>query len=415
MNKQTLINTLWMFVEKIVLVAGFFLIGAWLARYLGPGLTGQLTYLIAVYQVVQVIAKWGSESTLFRRVSKNPRSGSRCLQATGHSRVVILLLLACPIEIYFYCAKDETFFILSAAVAASALFSTLDVYAVYYNARLMSKYNTVINSYGLITTLALRTAVVTLMLKPLWLVLPIVVNSALPCLLRRRKYLRNHAVTLAEGDIKHYRRYFLHSGKHLVFSSLSIALYTQSQNFFIYHYAGSVQLGIYAVATVLATGTGALINPFITSCYASIYAETDSGRAKKRVGALLRWVTVLAATLNIMVIIASGFLIPKLYGAEFTLAREPLMILSIAATLSFMGSVTYRYIMHHSGFYYLSIKTVFSLVFSIAITGYLVKEYGITGAAWAAVTTELVSLTVLNYFFKQRAVLKMHLFTLRGR
>lgn len=415
MNKKTLINTLWMFIEKVVLIGGFFLISAYIAKYLGPALMGQLTYLIAVYQVVQVIAKWGSDNTLFRRISKKPASGSRCLQATGGSRAIMLLLLACPIEIYVYCTQEETVFILSTAVAASSLFSTVDVYAVYYNARLMSKYNTVINSYGLIVTLLLRSAVVMLMLKSVWLVFPIIMNTAVPFLLRRNKYYKNHAVTLPDVHKKHYRRYFLHSSKHLVFSSLSIALYTQSQNFFIYHYAGSAQLGVYAIAVTLATGIGALINPFITSCYASIYAETNSECVNKRVSVLLRWVVILAITVNVIVISTSGFFIPRLYGAEFLLAREILIILSIAATLSFMGSVTYRYIIHHAGLYYLSIKTVFSLAFSIAITGYLVKHNGIIGAAWAAVMTELMSLTVLNYFFKHRTVLKMHLFTFRGR
>ncbi|EMO7187089.1 oligosaccharide flippase family protein [Pluralibacter gergoviae] len=415
MNKAAIINTLWMVLEKIVLIVGYFLVSALVARYLGPAMVGQLAYLVAVYQIVQVIAKWGSESVIFRRVSKKPQSGSRCLQASLRFRLTCLLGLAIPLEIYFYVSQSTLFFIFSAAVALSALFSSLDVYAVYYNARLRSQYNTVINCCGLICSLILRAIAVFMVLKPAWLVLPIMVNSGLPLLLRYIKYRRSDAVVLKKENSRHYQKYFFHSGKHLVFSALAVSLYTQCQNFFIYHYAGSAQLGIYTVAVTFTAGAGAFINALITSCYVSIYAEPDPQRAKEKAGVLLRWVAAAALLASIATVALGGFIIDRLYGAEYALAREPLIILSLAAMLSFMGTVTYRYIMHYSGFYYLSIKTLFTLVISVMITGGLVKHYGIIGAAWATVIVELLSLTLLNYFFKNHAVLKLHLFSIRGR
>lgn len=111
----------------------------------------------------------------------------------------------------------------------------------------------------------------------------------------------------------------------------------------------------------------------------------------------------------------SEIIITKLYGHTFIEAREPMIILLFSSTLSLMGSVTYRYIIHYSGFYYLSIKTGLSLILSILISGIMTKIYGITGAALASVIVELLSLTILNYFFKKQAVLKMHWHSIRGR
>lgn len=415
MNKDAIINTLWMVLEKIVIIVGYFLVSAFVAKYLGPAMVGQMAYLVAVYQIVQTIAKWGSESVIFRRVSKNPQSGSRCLQASMRFRLIFLLAMTIPLELYFYLSQSTLVFIFSAAIALSALFSSLDVYAVYYNARLRSRYNTAINCCGLIFSLALRAAAVLLILKPAWLALPIAINSGLPLLLRHLKYRRSDAVALKKENRRHYQRYFFHSGKHLVFSALAISLYAQCQNFFIYHYAGSSQLGIYTVAVNFTAGAGAFINALITSCYVSIYAESDPLRARAKAGALLRWVAAAALLASMAIVTLGGVVIDGLYGDEYALAREPLVILSLASALSFMGTVTYRYIMHYGGFYYLSVKTVFTLVISTLITGFMVKRYGIAGAAWAAVIVELLSLTLLNYFFKNRAVLKLHLYSLRGR
>ncbi|MCL2896803.1 oligosaccharide flippase family protein [Brenneria sp. WC1b.1] len=191
-------------------------------------------------------------------------------------------------------------------------------------------------------------------------------------------------------------------------------MYTQCQNFFIYYFEGSTKLGIYSVALTMATGIGVLINALVTSCYASIYSEFDEKRAAEKAGMLLRWVAVISLSASIILMAVGEKIILKLYGAEFISAHEPMIILSFASVLSFMGSVTYRYIMHYSGFFYLSIKTVLSLLLSILLTGPMVKHYGIIGAAWAVVIVEFLSLTVMSYFFKRKSVLNMHLLAIKG-
>ena len=140
---------------------------AYVSRYIGPAVVGQLAYIISIYQIVQAIAKWGGESIIFRRTSRKPSSGCCCLQTSGSIRLVFFLLLTTPVQIYFF-----------------------------YNARLMSKYNTIVNTYGLVTNLLLRTLIVIMVLNPIWLIIPILINTGLPYLFRRRNYKKNHAVEI---------------------------------------------------------------------------------------------------------------------------------------------------------------------------------------------------------------------------
>ncbi|MEC5319392.1 oligosaccharide flippase family protein [Brenneria populi subsp. brevivirga] len=194
--KKIIMNTAWMVSEKSISIIGFFLVTAYVSKYLGPSMVGQLSYIFSIYQIVQAVAKWGGESVIFQRTSRNSDSGCRCLQASGTMRMGVLFLLAIPIEFFFYFTQDTTFFILSLAIAVSSLFNILDVYAIFYNAKLMSKYNTFTNCYGLIVNLSLRSLIVALACNPVWLALPIVINSGLPLFLRRRKYKTNHSVKL---------------------------------------------------------------------------------------------------------------------------------------------------------------------------------------------------------------------------
>ncbi|WP_249229564.1 polysaccharide biosynthesis protein [Brenneria tiliae] len=201
MNKKTIINTMWMCSEKSITIVGFFLVTAYVVKYLGPSMVGQLAYIFSIYQIVQVVAKWGGESVIFRRTTRNPVSGCRCLQSSGTIRMGILFLLAIPIELFFYFTHDTTFFVLSLAIATGTLFNILDVYAIFYNAKLMSKYNTIINSYGLITSLLLRALIAALAWHPIWLTLPIVINTGLPLFLRRKKYNTYHSVKIKKKVI----------------------------------------------------------------------------------------------------------------------------------------------------------------------------------------------------------------------
>ncbi|MHB6564947.1 oligosaccharide flippase family protein [Klebsiella pneumoniae] len=200
----------------------------------------------------------------------------------------------------------------------------------------------------------------------------------------------------------------------MVFSSLSVVLYTQCQSFFIFNFCGSAELGIYSVSVTLATGFGVLINALITSCYASIFSEPNERQAEVKTGQLLRWVFILSVFSNIILIALGDRIILNLYGNEFISAKEPMIILSFSATLSFMGSVTYRYITHYSGFLYLSTKTTISFLLSLVLAVMMIKRYGIIGAAWSNIIVEFISLTILNYFFKRKSIFRLHLFAIKG-
>ena len=64
---------------------------AYVSRYIGPAVVGQLAYIISIYQIVQAIAKWGGESIIFRRTSRKPSSGCCCLQTSGSIRLVFFI------------------------------------------------------------------------------------------------------------------------------------------------------------------------------------------------------------------------------------------------------------------------------------------------------------------------------------
>ncbi|EOI8088965.1 polysaccharide biosynthesis C-terminal domain-containing protein [Klebsiella pneumoniae] len=127
----------------------------------------------------------------------------------------------------------------------------------------------------------------------------------------------------------------------------------------------------------------------------------------------------MTAKLNILVIligcvvisfaiIGGHYGISLLYGKDYVLAYTPFVILCVATLFSSLGTIASRFIAKYSGYSYLSKKAFCVLILSIMLNVIFINLWGIIGAAIATLATEFISLTLLNYLFKDGIVLKLH-------
>lgn len=410
-------NAVWMMSEKIISIFGLFFVTSYVAKYIGPSLFGALSLAMAVFQIVQTVAQMGGENIIFKRVAKKVDSGVRLIRASFMLRLALYTLLAVPVVFYFWLSANVTAFVFAISVALACLFSAIDVYTIYNNSTLSSKYNAISNVIGLVTGLGVRYIIARMQLDPMLLGIPIVLTTLIPFLIRRVKFRRDadHVKPLHKEWRKNslvYSKYMLMAGSAVMLSSISVAVYTRINLFFISEFTGSYQLGIYSVALTLATSWSFFVNSVITSYYTSIYAENDDATAMKQAAKLNRYAVIFSAFFVAFIMIFGKEIIHLLYGDEYKEAYIPVVILCFGTLLSSTGSIAYRYIIKHSGYAYLSKKMVAVFLISIPLSYFLTKYYGITGAAISVVAVEFLSLTIMNYFFNKALILKLHILTL---
>ncbi|MES4258655.1 polysaccharide biosynthesis protein, partial [Escherichia coli] len=82
MNKKIFSNSIWMMSEKIISIFGLIFVTSYVAKYVGPGTFGQISFSMSLFQIVQVIAQLGSSIIIFKRISKNKRSGIILINTT---------------------------------------------------------------------------------------------------------------------------------------------------------------------------------------------------------------------------------------------------------------------------------------------------------------------------------------------
>lgn len=139
MNKKIMSNSVWMMAEKIISIFGVIFVTSFIAKYVGPDIFGQIAFATSLFQIAMIIAQFGSDVIIFKRVSKSEGSGIKLINSTISLRFLTYMLIAIPVILVSHKSGDVRGLVFILACCISCLFSALDVVSIYYDARLESK------------------------------------------------------------------------------------------------------------------------------------------------------------------------------------------------------------------------------------------------------------------------------------
>ncbi|KNC13895.1 polysaccharide biosynthesis protein [Pantoea sp. RIT-PI-b] len=412
MKLSVMSNAAWMMSEKIVSVFGVIFVTSYVAKSFGPTIFGQMAFSASLFSMVQTVAIFGTETILFKRISKSAPKGLRLMTVARNMRMVLLLLTSLPVLIWVWYNMQENFLAFALASFISSVFVTQDTFSVYNNARLASRLNTLANSVGLLLGFTLSFAIAWLHLNPLWLTVSIVAVTLVPYVIKRFNFYReNQDVAPPQEKRGTYLRYLLYAGLPLAISSIFISVQVKAAQMFLAGIASARDLGLFAAANTISASWIFIPVAIITSCFSEIFRER--GEAAIKLTARLNGYVMGVSLLLLAVIAMYGEkIIIALYGHEYTQSGSLITLLSLATCFSAMGTVAYRYMVKEGGFNYLLKKIVCLMVISLPLSWWLIQSYGIMGAAWSVFISELLSLTVMNYFFKNGVIQKIQVSSL---
>ncbi|ENE7045142.1 oligosaccharide flippase family protein [Klebsiella variicola] len=414
MRKNSIINAMWMMSEKVITLFGLFFVTSFVAKYIGPSRFGQLALAIAIFQVVQVVAQLGCDNIIFKRVSQNATSGLKLIYSSFAIRAAIYIFIAFIVLAFFYKDTDFINFVFLLSVCIACFFTSMDVFTIYNDATLNSKFNTIANVFGLIIGLVLRYIIAFFELPIHLLSLPIVLTTMVPFIIRL--YFTPKIRNIKLKYKRRYNSYLFATGIPLVISTISMTIYSRVNQFSLSYFSGSYELGIYSVALTLGTAWVFIGNALSISFLSKIYSEKDEFLAKDKTSGLIASVFTVLLVFPVFFVLFGKRIIFILYGNDYLAAYNILVVLCLSTIVTSLGFISNRYIVKLSGYNYLSKKTIIILLFSIPISIAMVYQWGLYGAAYSVLIIELLSLTIMNYFFREGVVLKMHLgaFNLRN-
>ncbi|WP_455846048.1 oligosaccharide flippase family protein [Pantoea agglomerans] len=402
-------NSIWIMLEKSVNIIGLIYINALMARYIGPEDFGKINISTSLFIFVQTLSWFGGQNIIFKRMSENTKSGIALAMHTQNQRRFFFLLSSSSVLIYLYFFTDIIVFLFGLANCIATYYIVMDFFSIYNNTQLKSKINTITNVIGLSIALLIRFYISYFKMPVYYFTIPIIIIPLIPYILRLIYFKYTTKINDSRKGAGMYNRHMLFTGGALILSSLSADIYTQISSIFLAKILSYSNLGVYSVALTIGGAWSFIVLALITSFFSKIYSEKDQITVEMLLIKINRIVILFSLIALGGFYIFGDYFIHLLYGDKYMDSVNIIPIIIIGTMFSALGTICYRYMIKESGYSYLAKKMFLCCILTIPLSWLMINAFGINGAAYCFLIVEILSCTLLNYFFRNKTIIKMHL------
>lgn len=391
-------NTSWLFAEKILRMAVGLFVGVWMTRYLGPERYGLLSYAQSFTSLFSSLASLGIDGVLLRKLIKYPYKekeliGTAFLLKLTGSFLFLFILNVVTILI----SKDNSTRILIAIVGSAIICQSFNVIDLYFQSKVLSKYVVFANSLSLLCSSILKVILI-LLNAPLiafaWTFLfdgTVLILGFLYFFIKisnfNIKYIKFNT-NLGISLIK--------DGFFYMLSAIIISLYMRIDQVMIKEILNEKSVGYYAVAARISELWYFI--PILIS--KSLYPAIESAKkySLKIYYDRLEKIFVICYLLSLLIVLPTFFLsdyiIITLYGDSYEVAGSILKIHTISLVFAFQRVASEYWVLSQNARFFELVKTGLGVFSNVILNIFLIKIYGIRGAAIATV----ISMSITSYF-----------------
>jgi O-antigen/teichoic acid export membrane protein len=247
-------------------------------------------------------------------------------------------------------------------------------------------------------------------ISPLYAVAAFVAGEILAALVSV-KFLLNRVKPLKHvTPAKEYRKVF-DVAYTVIFTSMSVLLYTQADVWILGMYAPTDVVGVYGVSAklvLLVYFPMMALASIIPSIISSVHATGNTEELRKVTRESTRWILSMSIPIMLVLTIEGKHLLRYVYGPEFTAGYVPLLIL-LSGQLIKAGAGLIGVLLQMTGQHKIYMKVnIFWGVVNIILNILLVPRYGMIGAAIAtAVCLSMVDIISIFIIRKRLAIITL--------
>lgn len=379
------------------------LVGVWVARYLGPAQFGLLSYAINFVALFATIASFGVGSIVKRELVKD-HTKKDVLIGTAFGlkflgAFVMLLILAFAIN---FTSNDGYTNTLIFIIASAAVFQSFNVFDIYFQSRVMSKFVVYTSIIGLFISSIIKIIFI-LNAVPLvafaWLVLFDAFVMAIGLVYF---YINTHSIS----GIKNLRFKkaiaigLLKDGWPHILSGIVLTVYAKIDQLMIKEMLDVGAVGQYAAALRLSVGLY-FISGIVTSSIfpAIVNAKKHSeafyyARLQKLYGFVV-WISIGLA--SVTTLLASD-IINLLYGIAYNQASSVLIVHVWSGIFSGLMITSGAWFVTENLIIEIFYRHLAAALINIILNYFLIKSYGIVGAAYASLIAVIISGFLYDFF-----------------
>jgi PST family polysaccharide transporter len=400
-NLQNILgNTGWLFGDKIVRMGVGLLVGAWVARYLGPAQFGLYNYAIAFVALFAPLATLGLDGIVVHTILRDPSHQEETLGT------VFLLRLCSGISVFFAIigaillirSSDSLLHWLVGIIAAGLVFQAFDTIDLWFQSRVQSRH-TVCAKNGAFLIISVVKVTMILSHAPLiafaWAGLGEVIVGALGLMLFYRR--NGLQVTTWRGSLAR-ARILLRDGWPMIFAGISIIIYMKIDVVMLGNMVGDNAVGVYSAASRISEIWYFIPTAIVTSVFPSIVQSRYISESMyyDKLQRLFSVLMLLALVIAILMTFLSTPMTLLLFGQQYAPAGPILAVHIWAALFVFLGVAQSSWDIAENLTRLALFRTVMGAVINVVLNMMLIPRYAAMGAAVATVVSYAFSAYLLN-------------------
>ncbi|NTU69965.1 flippase [bacterium] len=392
-------NTGWLLGDQALRMGLGLLVGAWVARYLGPSQYGELSYVLAFVALFQTISLLGLNGIAIRDMAKDREASPVILGTVFRLRLFASLfcwMVAVGAMSVFRHGDTKTL-VLTAVIAGSFVFQAADTIDLWFQSQTQSKRTVVAKTFAYLLNSLVRVGLILNNAPLVYFAIASLIEFVLAAMALSYSYRLYPAPFKWKWDVEWGKRLLKEAWPYLL-SSLAIIIYMRIDQIMLREMLGTHELGIFSAAMPLST-TWYFIPVMISQSVGPSIAKKKDGdqvgydQSIDRLFSLMWWIML---PLSVSIALLSNTIVRLLYGETYMASANVLAVHVFANIPVALGVMQSMWIVNERKNTLSLIKTVSGAITNIGLNLYLIPKYGAIGAATATVISYAVSAIFSN-------------------
>ena len=387
--RKILTNIGWLSGDRVLRMGMGLIVGAWVARYLGPQQFGLLNYATAFVALFAVLASLGLDQIVVRDIVRKPTYRDKILGTT-----LILKLIGSLVTVALTTSMigwlrpgDQLTLWLVGIIAAVTLFDAFNTIDFWFQSQVKSKYTVIAKNTAFILATLARIILIQTQAPLISFAWVLVAESAIGGVGLAIAYQVKGESLLGWRVSWQQIKTLLHESWPLIISNLAIMLYMRIDQIMLGQLVGDQSVGIYSAGVRIAEIWYFFAIAIVNSVTPSIVKSKQQSETiyYNKLQKLFNLMVIISLAIALPMTFLSKLIIVVIFGSQYAAAATVLAIYVWSAVFGFFGWVKGVWIVTEGYTVFALVSTCCGALMNILLNFWLIPHYQENGAALASV------------------------------
>ncbi|MBY8070002.1 flippase [Vibrio fluvialis] len=399
--KEKIINLFWLCLEQGGRILSSFLITVLIVKHLGVEQFGSFSLALAILTTLGPLVGLGFDSILFKKFISKEDDSTSLLQVSCFLRLVVAALVIIVCTTINFVSSEPYLYVLNILVLGF-IFDSFLAFKDYFLANLKNKFYT----YSTLVSSVIQLVIVYLLVNDNasigYFAWSYVIAKAIQSIVLFGAFYKVQGLVISPRWKKSLSLNLLKASYPMMFAASIGLLYSLQDQYFIKYFLGEYELGLYAVGIKFVLILVVLPTLISNVFYPSLVSKYHTGKYveyNNQLQAMYLLFFILGLILYSFLYFSSEMIVIKLFGDEFKDSVLIMQIYSLLLVVSFFQSLNNKVLILNDLQSVIFKRATFALIINAVLNFIMIPKFGIKGAAYSTVMSEI--LVLISYSFRK--------------